>query len=157
MTVTIIGSTKTEMDVILSYYAGFVDGEGYIGIKKYIRKDKGSEKFSPSYSERVSIGGINELSIKAFNDLVIGNIHYKKPSKLNERGFWNWEVSENKARIFLKMILPYLKIKRLDAELVLALGKNKLKNKSKPVSKEDNELRESLYILLKKVHHYSYE
>lgn len=151
----IVGSNKTEKDVILSYYAGFIDGEGYIGIKKYIRKNKGSEKFSPIYSEKVSVGGVNELSIKSFNDIMVGNIYYKKASNLtNQRGFWNWEVSDKKAREFLKMIYPYLRIKKLDADIVLALESIKDKNKRKRLSSKELELRENLYNLLKVLHHY---
>jgi hypothetical protein len=65
------------------------------------------------------------------------------------------EVTDNKARVFLKMILPFLRLKRLDANLVLALGKNKLENKKQRISNKDLEYRENLYKLLKLLHHYN--
>ena len=138
-----------ELENILSYYGGFLDGEGYIGIKK---KKYKNNKFDPSYSERVSVAGINKLSICGFNDLMVGNILEHKPSKLGNVPCWSWEVTNNKAKNFLKMIRPYLKLKGLDADLVLALSKNKEKTNRRRVPKEDRDLRENLYIILKTLH-----
>lgn len=141
------------MKVILSYYAGFVDGEGYIGIKKYDRHKK--KGYSPTYSERVSVGGNSELIIRSFNDIVVGNICKHKPSKLSKHPFYTWEVTDAKARQFLNLIYPYLKVKKTEAALVLALSKNKDKNnKRKRVPDEDIKLRENLYILIKTLHTY---
>jgi hypothetical protein len=141
----------TEQLEMLLYTAGFVDGEGYIGIKKDCKnKDKG---FSPTYSERVSVAGVNKLSIESLNDLVRGSFSYHKPKNNKSRGYWMWEVTNNKARKFLRIIFPYLKVKQLDAKLVLALGKNKTKTNRKRISLEDLQLRENLYILLKTLHH----
>lgn len=132
----------------LAYFAGFVDGEGYIGIKKYIR----NKKYAPMYSERISVGGLCERAIKSFNDLVQGYIYYHKPNKKSPNGFWTWEVTEDNARRFLTMILPYLRIKQLEAKIVLALGKNKLKTQRKKIGESDIKLRESLYIITKMLH-----
>ena len=147
-------SSCPEMREILSYYAGFIDGEGYIGIKKHHPPKSKEKGFSPTYSERISVAGISEASIFAFNDLMLGCMHFHKPTKLSKRGYWSWEITDSKAREFLTMIYPYLRLKALDAALVLALGKNKKSNNRKRIKPIDLKLREDLYNLLKILHHY---
>jgi len=141
------------MDLILAYYAGFVDGEGYIGIKKDCKDKK--RGYSCIYSEKVSVACNSELIIRSFNDIVVGGIYKHKPSKLSKHPYWSWEVSNEKARTFLKLIHPYLKIKKLEADLVLALGKNKERNKKRNrVTPKDLEIRDNLYTLIKTLHTY---
>lgn len=136
------------LDAYYAYYGAFVDAEGHIGIKKvHCRK-----QYSPTYSERVSVASTNRLIIQSFNDIVVGSIHIHKGSKLSNRKYWSWEVTDAKAREFLQIISPYLKIKNLQADIVLALGRNKEKNCRKKLSSKDLELRENLYILLKRLH-----
>jgi hypothetical protein len=138
------------MKETLAYVAGFIDGEGYLGIKKY---DRHPEKgFCPTYSERISVAGVNEQSIRDFNKIVPGHIYLHKPSKLSKRGYWSWEVTESKARIFLQKIYPYLKVKKPEAELIIKLSENKLKTKSAKISSDDRDLRERLYLSIKELH-----
>lgn len=134
----------------LAYIAGFVDGEGYIGIKKYIRNT--DKKWCPMYSEKISVAGINEKSIRQFDDFVKGYIYFHKPSKLSNRGYWSWEVTENKARDFLKLIYSYLIIKKPEAEKIMLLSENKKKTNRAKISLEDTKLREKLYQQIKELH-----
>lgn len=137
---------------LLAYTAGFVDGEGYIGIKKYIRSK--TKKWSPMYSERVSVAGISEKSIRNLNDIVKGYVVFHKKSKLSKRGYWSWEVTENNARIFLNKIIDYLVVKKPEAEIVLKLSENKIKTNRKKISDEDIQYRDSLYLKIKELHTY---
>jgi len=138
--------TKEE----LAYIAGFIDGEGYIGIKKYIRNS--TKTWCPMYSEKISVAGTCEPVIKSFDTIIKGYINFHKHSKLSKRGYWSWEVTENKARLFLQMIYPYLKVKKLEADILLLLGKNKKKTKSNTIKEEDRMLREKLYLQIKELH-----
>lgn len=143
---------KVKSDMNLAYIAGFVDGEGYIGIKKYIRRP--DKNWCPMYTERVSVAGINKKSIEELDDIVSGYIYYHKHSKISKKGYWSWEVTENNARKFIKLIYPYLRIKKPEADLVLKLGENKVKTNGCKVSDEDITLRENLYLSIKKIHKY---
>lgn len=137
------------VDVYLSYYGAYIDGEGHIGIKKLPPRSKG---FSPDYTERVSVASVNELIIRSFNDIVVGHIYYHESKNKKHQGYWSWEVTNKRAREFLKIIIPYLKIKQLQAKIVLALGKNKESTNSRKLTPKDLELREGLYIILKRLH-----
>jgi hypothetical protein len=138
----------TREDVV--YIAGFVDGEGYIGIKKHIR-DK-TKNWSPMYSEKVEVAGIDKKSILFLNKFVKGYIYSHKASKLSKRGYWSWSVSENKARTFLELIKPYLRIKNKEADIVLKLSVNKRTTRSRKISDFDVKYREGLYWKIKNLH-----
>lgn len=142
-----VTSYSSITDTYLTYYAAFIDGEGHIGIKKY----RDNRMSCPMYSERVSVAGTCERIIRSFDDLIAGHIYYHKGSNLSNRGYWSWEVTDDKARRFLKMIRPYLRVKGLQADVVLALGKTKDGSRRK-VSPETLHLRESLYKVSKGLH-----
>jgi hypothetical protein len=129
-----------------SYLGGFMDGEGHIGIKKEAPRGRA---ILPTYTERASVAGTNKLSIEVFNQYWPGHFYYHKPGKSSKAGCWSWEVTGKKARDFLEIIKPYLFVKRLDADIVLALGKNKAKTHGGKISNEDRKLRDDLYQVLK--------
>ncbi len=137
----------------LAYVAGFIDGEGYLGIKRYNRYPD-RPNYSPTHSERVSVAGINEVAIRDFNKIVPGYMYFHKPSKLSNRGYWSWEVTESKARIFIEKIYPYLKVKKPEADVLLQLSHHKLKTERRRLSEEDRDFRDSLWLKIKEIHTY---
>ena len=130
----------------LAYITGLVDGEGYIGIKKDLAKNRG---INPVYYERISVAGTNKDMVNLFlNFFDCGNIYLHKHSKLSKQEYWSWETSNLKAVYVIKQIYPYLLIKKPEADLVLALSKNKQK-KYGTLPKEIIEYREKLYQAIK--------
>jgi len=100
----------------IAYIAGLIDGEGYIGIKKStIRKDC----FNPSYHARIQIRMVDEEAIKFITKTLGGNYYKEKPSVAKGRPLYCFQASDKSAEMILKTILPYLKIKKSLAEIVL--------------------------------------
>jgi len=89
----------------LAYLAGFFDGEGCITIDKL-------------YNMRCEVGNTNEWIIKFFQFYFSGS-GYRARRKIETTVFWVWYVRGKDATKFLKMILPYLKLKRTEAELAI--------------------------------------
>lgn len=133
----------------LAYITGLFDGEGYIGIKKDLIKGRG---VSPVFYERISIASIDKVTIDMILDYFkCGSIYLHKPSKLSKRGYYSWETSNLKAIAVIKQIYPYLRIKRPEADLVLALYENK-KQKYFKLPQEIVDYRETLYQAVKTLH-----
>jgi hypothetical protein len=104
---------------ILSYVAGFFDGEGCISIHRQINKYLG-------YYFRVIIGQSGDRGEQICEWLKAnfgGVVHIKKQS-------WTWEMSSCQACEFLKQIYPYLKIKKDRADIVFEFQKISSRNKS---------------------------
>ncbi len=96
----------------LAYIAGIFDGEGCIQIVK--RTDRNGQ-----HSLRASLEMANEFIPNLLQFYFGGSVHKRD---FRSRGWqiqWHWVVSSNKAKLFIEAILPYLKLKRNEAELGL--------------------------------------
>ena len=104
----------------LAYLAGIVDGEGYVGIKKD-RGYKCQGRTTPGYHARIQIRMVDEPAI-AFLSETLGGWYYKeKPHNRGGRLLYCYQASDQKAEDALRQLLPYLRVKRQNAETVLAL------------------------------------
>jgi hypothetical protein len=151
-------------DVDLAYIAGLIDGEGYIGIKKstyQIRVVK--DMVNPSYHERIQIRMVDEEAIKFIADNFGGFYYKEKPHSRSPKPLYCYQASDLKATNILKQILPFLKVKRKNAEIVLKLRESKEdprarsggnrggRRRGKGIGMPSNivEYREHLYLLAK--------
>jgi hypothetical protein len=105
----------TEMT--LAYLAGLIDGEGYIGIKKMTRHDCAA----PSYHARIQVRMVDEPAIALLAHELGGKYYHERTATGLRRALYCWQVSDALAERTLRALLPYLRIKRRNAEEVLRL------------------------------------
>jgi hypothetical protein len=104
---TMPSKSKTE----LAYAAGIIDGEGCIGFNK--RTDH--------VVLRVSVGNTDPRLMDWLKTTFGGCVWSEKQSYApNAKPRFGWELSAKKAEEFLRLLLPYLILKRERAELALA-------------------------------------
>lgn len=149
---------------LIAYLAGIMDADGYFTIRKQtyqirIRKDSNN----PTYSERIGIKQTCPTIVKLIHDYFGGYFRTEKPSAPNGKLLYALDIKNRKANEFLKIIYPYLVIKKKQADILFKLrasineGKKykhktlqkdrwgKLKEFTKySLSKEQVEFRESL-------------
>jgi len=105
----------------LAYIAGIVDGEGYIIIHRYhshrARKLRG-------FTIRVGVNNTNEWLI-VYLQLNFGGTKYVTQHDPKWKPVWNWHIEANKAYEFLKLVLPYLHLKKPQAELAIEFQERK--------------------------------
>ena len=96
---------------VLPYLAGIVDGEGYIGVKR------------AAHPARVTPGHHARLAVKMNRPAeAVSLLHHTFGGSLRtDRGMLAWEVTNASAERVLRALLPYLLVKRAQAENVLAL------------------------------------
>jgi hypothetical protein len=105
-------------DVELAYAAGIVDGEGYVGIKKAkIRPGCNT----PGYHARIQIRMVDEAAIRFVSELLGGWYYQEKPHSDNGRPLFCFQASDQAAEQILAKLLPFLRVKKLNAETVLQL------------------------------------
>jgi hypothetical protein len=135
----------------LAYIAGLVDGEGYIGIRKASWRKYHHLKLlvQITNSDREVIEWINSLARVLVG---AGYIEVFKGRK-GRRDRYTFKLEGMKSiKQFLQMILPYLRIKKKQAELVLRfISVREKRGWTKPYS--DEEYR--IYNLLKEIIHSS--
>jgi len=143
--------TETE---IYAYLAGILDGEGSLMIRKStyrLRNPKFADCKNPSYNPRIGVKNTNEDVIKLFKQVFHG--HYHKDKKLYPS---KWGVHQNKiiysygaehrlAVVICKTLMPYLIIKKKQAEKLLELNALKHLKRSNSYTLEMIEKFEKLY------------
>lgn len=133
-------------DTDLAYIAGFVDGEGYIGITKASRTN---EPYGfTTYCLKVIVTNTNNEILILLKDNFNGNIY---PVTVHEihKPIYKWFVNAGQALQFIKSIYPYLRIKKPQADIAIEYSENITFRPSFRTSKSELELRESYYQKMK--------
>lgn len=128
------------------YLASFTGAEGAIGIVKHKRK----ERLTPAYEPRLQVGNTSKEVLALFVTTFKGKITPEKRLTIGGKEFYHWTVYGVPMVKALEAMLPYLRIKREEAKLVIALQKRIWKRServgdSKGVSQAELEAREKLY------------
>ncbi len=129
----------------LSYFAGFFDGEGSIGIMKSRVRGK---NWSPEHRLQISIGqndgGTMDWIVENFG----GHLH-----RVKRDNSYYWLTSNRHAYELLKTISPYLKYKKPQADLAIQFYDECYKVRKNPVPQETLEKRELFFLEMKKLKH----
>lgn len=103
-----------------AYIAGFMDGEGYIGIIKDSRRV--TFRRTDHYEVVIKIANTNKGIIDWLHSSYGGNVHHRIIGG-NNKDAYCWTLAGEKIVPFLDKVMPYLKIKRQQGELVKKLRK----------------------------------
>ena len=120
-----------------AYIAGFLDGEGHIGI---VRRNYG--KAHAYMRPIVQVGQVNRLPL----DWICNRIGQhsgmeRRANKHPHRDFYNLRLHAGTARWLLPQILPYLVLKRRQAEVVLEfLAMSSVSKNGRSMSAEEKDL-----------------
>jgi hypothetical protein len=140
--------SRVISDLEKAYFAGFFDGEGTISIS---RVQRGSGKLA--YQLAIAVGLTHLPTLQKVRDIwTLGSI---KDTRLNQnvahtnkKQYWVWQVKANEACYILKTVLPYLSVKKAEAEIAVAFQEEKKRSNqfwgrgpSKPQSYFKNEER----------------
>lgn len=103
-----------------AYIAGFLDGEGSLTLSRHHCYDKNR---NTTYHLRVRITNTFPGIIDWIAMIVgYGSISKKKVYNGNKDA-WEWSLSGRRAIAFLNQLYPYLKVKKLQAEVAFEFGK----------------------------------
>ena len=109
-----------------AYLAGILDADGYFTIKRstYHMRVRGDSSV-PVFSEKVGMKQVVPIAIDLLHEYFGGYKRIEKPSAKNGKPLHAWSVTDKKACNLVRTLLPYLRIKRKQAELLIELRKSK--------------------------------
>ena len=139
-----------ERDLI--YAAAIIDGEGWVGLR---RKKGNRNKSRPySYAIGVSVGMANDIIPQWLSLIFGGSVHSRTP--LNRHKVWHWQIEHKTAMLFLKGIMPYLKLKIPQAKLAIEFQENIKPRQYKYHPKTEKELavEEAQAIVMHSLNHF---
>ena len=112
--------------------AGLIDGEGYIGLENH--RGIGSAHYRPVLKIAMTHKEIILWLHKSFGGSFVTRIRNGHPLYPNHKDLYYWEVGGKNIEPIIRKVLPYLKVKRRQAEIVLErvklyekMGDNSLK------------------------------
>ena len=124
----------------LAYTAGIVDGEGSIGFVRVEQRKR--------FQLVVSVTNTNEWLIRWLKFSFGGSIYVER-RKGKDKDLWFWQVNARKALEFLKLILPYLKLKRPQAELGIKFTESRPRYLGRHKTEEERAVDEATYIVMR--------
>jgi len=141
---------NSESKLFWSYLAGLLDTDGSFSVGKHHLKSR----VSPTYSQYISLSMIDTRGLNyILENCAFGFIKlYKATTTVN--GFcYRWALHARDEVIFvLENVLPYLRTKKGNAEILLDFCKNKRNVKAcrNGIPQEELDFRENCYKALKK-------
>lgn len=112
-----------------AWLAGFMDGEGYFGL---ITRIIGKKRIYPQV----------QIQVSQKDELVIGWIHQNWGGRIDTPGENYWRVSWTNQKDVARMcrgVLPYLKVKKNRAELLLSYCEMRLRKRASGIKEYDEE------------------
>jgi intein-encoded DNA endonuclease-like protein len=109
------GNQSKPSETELAWAAGFFDGEGCI----ILRKSKNT------YVVRATVTQVNPAPITKFKQLFGGHISLQKQKREGWKDQWKWEQDSKSGVETLKLLLPYLIVKRDVAEIAIEFQNTK--------------------------------
>ena len=142
----------------LAFAAGLIEGDGSL----FVIHRASPEGWIPCVEFRQKDGRL----IDWFHGTFGGYVYKQKGAYLNFNGkgtkfydgLYTWRLTSKKCTKFLKGIFPFLKVKKIQAELLIRLGsrnnhRKKVKGKFVSISKHEKNLRNSIEAKVKKENH----
>jgi len=105
----------------LAYLAGILDSDGHVSIAYISPAQNGPAALSPYYKEIISVGQVQPDAVDLLHRTFGGSRYLRKSPSAKWRPLHRWEISNKGAATTLVALLPYLRLKRRQAELVLKL------------------------------------
>jgi len=136
--------------IVLAYFAGIMDGEGWFSIQKTKRKDRGR---SPSYVPTIGVGSSDKVLTDWLEKYFGGKVRYRiHHHQIGKKPIYEWRPSWGLIKPVIPKIIPYLVIKPDRAKLLMELDKlssNKFRGKGIP--KENLLKREKIYLKIREL------
>lgn len=98
-----------------AYVAGYIDGEGYLGIMKTMRHETAK---NPTYMPVIKIASTDEWIIDWFKDSFGGWKDKRTFPNQNHKDAYTWTIAGKKIEPVLRKVHPYLRLKKPQADII---------------------------------------
>lgn len=107
---------------VLAYLAGAMDSDGYFTIKRstYHRRVRGDAK-NAVYSEKLGLHQTTPDIPHLLKECFGGSLYMATAASENRKPMWRYTATDKGAAMACKMLLPYLMVKKRQAQLLLEL------------------------------------
>ena len=129
-----------KMDLV--WLAGIMDADGYFTIQRNTNRMRLHDCVNPTFHERVGIKQVVPVAADLLKELFGGSRSLQKPSARNGQPLHGWYASDKVAATVAKALLPYLRIKREQAAIILELRAHKNRPRS------ERQIQDGTFVML---------
>lgn len=135
----------------LAWAAGFVDGEGWIGIKRLVqrrRTDGSAYGCNENYEACLSVAQNDPAPLVKLHKLFGGSIklHHRQQ---NQRISYVWQVRSKRSEKVCEELMPFFVVKRGQAAVLLAFRETIRYDSTAGLSEKTVQMRRNLYERMK--------
>ena len=135
--------TKNQM----VWLAGFIDGEGHLAYYKRVKNNLKGTRIGISYTKLLVISNTSPETMIFISNLLKTPLFQQGPRTSNSKMIWKIRLyGENVEKLLIKL-LPYLRVKKDQAKLLLSIPKGR-RNTLQIIS-----IKEEIHQKLIKTHH----
>lgn len=104
-----------------AWIAGFIDGEGCLTISKQVRTNRPSDAWRPM----ITVANTNQESLNILKNIYGGTLRFNNEKRCNKKtgvkwsDSWTWYCPQSKVVEFCNDLIPYLIIKKRNAEILI--------------------------------------
>jgi len=139
--------TRGKAIDVLAYVAGVVDSDGHIGIDRSATMPQ--RRTSVRYEAAVVVTNVDRPLMDWLQEEFGGSLRQRKQMLPHHKPTYSWKLSEQQAAGFCEQILPYLRVKKRQAELLIELkaGWQQPEKRGQGAKTSESELarREAIY------------
>ena len=103
----------------VGYYAGFFDGEGWVGVVRRSQIDRRNGRRYVCYTLMIGAGQCDPRPVRMLQKAFGGSLSVSRQQKAVHL-FYSWQVASIKAERFLRLVQPYLIHKKEQCEVALS-------------------------------------
>lgn len=132
-------------DPELAWAAGFIDGEGSLGVYHYSGGRRAAR--AVRHAPRITATNTVEIPIRRLRSWFGGKVSYSQRSEA-WRGVFVWDVTSMRAVEVARLLLPYLCVKQAQASLLIEFADDALWSNGgsdRAVPEDEYARREALY------------
>jgi hypothetical protein len=108
-------------EACIAYCAGLIDGEGCIRIKRTEWALYRADRKTPGFHASIQVKMVNKNAVDFLAECLSGRVRLEKQQQPNRRPLYVWSITDQKAEDACILLLPYLRVKTRQAELILRL------------------------------------
>jgi hypothetical protein len=108
-------------EAVMAYAAGFIDGEGYIAIRK-LKPDSFARRVSPDYGIHIEVTNTNKGVLDFLSSHFGGHVYEYRHWDIKGNGCklpYIWALYQRQSYDLLTLLLPYLQVKRNHAQICI--------------------------------------
>lgn len=103
-----------------AYLAGAIDADGFITIARQVRNTGDRYEHRPTYyNAKLGFTETSPIIPHLLKETFGGSCYEYQPKNPEHKRWYNWQIQNLKAGAAVRLLLPHLRLKRQQAELVI--------------------------------------